>query len=49
MYFSDPDSADPIPVTYDICEDERLAKVHKVMRGLGDLLRCPRYADGISD
>lgn len=26
-------------VTYDICEDHRLAKVHKTMRGFGDHLQ----------
>ena len=26
-------------VTYDICEDKRLAKVHKIMRGFGDHLQ----------
>ena len=26
-------------VTYDICEDKRLAKVHKTMRGFGDHLQ----------
>jgi CRISPR-associated protein Cas2 len=26
-------------VTYDICEDKRLAKVHKIMRGYGDHLQ----------
>ena len=26
-------------VTYDICEDRRLAKVHKTMRGFGDHLQ----------
>jgi CRISPR-associated protein Cas2 len=26
-------------VTYDICEDKRLARVHKIMRGFGDHLQ----------
>jgi CRISPR-associated endonuclease Cas2 len=26
-------------VTYDICEERRLAKVHKIMRGFGDHLQ----------
>ena len=26
-------------VTYDICQDKRLAKVHKTMRGFGDHLQ----------
>ena len=26
-------------VTYDICDDKRLAKVHKTMRGFGDHLQ----------
>jgi CRISPR-associated protein Cas2 len=30
-------------VTYDICEDRRLARVHKIMRGFGDHLQYSAF------